>query len=127
MATNGSHDSRAVARGDDGDGPVLTDPARSSASSLRSGPAAAREPASRLSPGSRTVGSGLSLSTLFPVRPVAVRAALSLPARDAPEEIEDEGQGQPPGYRRVERVRRGPVIGGSITFGIFYFFALEGA
>ena len=32
----------------------------------------------------------------------------------------DDGEPVPPGYHRSSRIRRGPVIAGSIVFGIFY-------
>lgn len=42
------------------------------------------------------------------------------PYAPPPPVIDDEGQALPPGYHRETRPRRGPVIGGWITFGIFY-------
>ena len=46
-------------------------------------------------------------------------------ALSGPREIKDwqEGDAVPPGYRPVERTRRGLVVGGAVTFGTLYFFS----
>lgn len=49
------------------------------------------------------------------------------PVPPPPEEIADEGQAVPWGYRRVTKTRKGPVIAGSITLGFFYVLALPAA
>jgi hypothetical protein len=38
-----------------------------------------------------------------------------------------EGEAPPPGYREEERASRGLTIGGSVTFGVMYFFPLYAA
>ena len=44
-----------------------------------------------------------------------------------PDTVEDDGQPAPPGYRRVSRIRKGPVISGAIVLGIPYSISLTAA
>jgi hypothetical protein len=45
-------------------------------------------------------------------------------ALSGPHEIDEREDGSvPPGYTPVERVRKGPIIGGSITFGALYLLS----
>lgn len=48
-------------------------------------------------------------------------------AEPPPEEVPNEGQATPPGYRPVTKLRKGPIIGGSITLGTFYVLTLPAA
>jgi hypothetical protein len=38
-----------------------------------------------------------------------------------------EGEPVPPGYHPVERVRKGLIIGGAVTFGVLYLWSVFGA
>lgn len=46
-------------------------------------------------------------------------------ALSGPREIKDwrEGEAVPPGYRPVERTRKGLIVGGAVTFGTLYFIS----
>jgi hypothetical protein len=47
-------------------------------------------------------------------------------ARPAPHSLSDwqDGEPIPPGYHRVQRMRKGAIIGGAVTFGVLYFVSL---
>jgi hypothetical protein len=47
-------------------------------------------------------------------------------SRPAPHTISDweEGEPIPPGYHPVQRVRKGAVVGGAVTFGVFYLISV---
>lgn len=49
-------------------------------------------------------------------------------ALSGPKEIDaEEGMTIPPGYTAVERTRKGPIIGGAVTFGAMYLLTALGA
>ncbi len=110
--------------------PATSPPARAAPPATAPPPSASTQPTPAPPPPTAPPGARPPGATPYPYYPYpypypyypAPPGAYPGPYSHAPPPaiLDDEGQAQPLGYHRETRARRGPVIGGWITFGVIY-------